>query len=49
MVEDYTYEEADFYDDLELAFPEGEVWTTKVRKDTIHCVFIFCILFHFYL
>ena len=32
MVEDYSYEVADFRNDLELALPEGEVWDDKVKK-----------------
>ena len=32
MVEDYSYEGADFWDDLELTLPKGEEWDDRDKK-----------------
>ena len=48
MVEDYAYEEADFWDEPELALPKGEVWDDHSKKRHLPTMFFFCDLFHFY-
>ena len=45
MIEDYAYEGAGFREDLELPLSEGEEWDERGKKDTIHHVFNFSILF----
>ena len=48
MIEDYDYEGAYFWGDLDLVLPEGEEWDGRGKKDTIHYVFNFSSLFYFY-
>ena len=48
MVEDYTYVRVEFNDDLDLPFPKGDQWDDGGRKNTILCVFLFYVVFHFF-
>ena len=48
MIEDYAYEGGDFREDPALPLLEGDEWDDQGKKDIIHHVFNFSILFHFY-
>ena len=48
MIEDYSYEGADFRKDLEIPLPKGEEWDDWGKKGIIHHVFNFLDLFNFY-
>ena len=48
MIEDYSYKGAYFCENSELPLPQGEEWDDQGKKDTIHHVFNFSILFNFY-